>query len=164
MAGAEAESPPEEDTVVDGADDGAEEQRAPKVLRSPKSPTVEEIEEHEASEHVAYRTWCGHCVRARGLRERHARIPEEEIAQRSFPVIGIDYFWNGKSDKEREHELPSLQVKDERSGVTWAEDMDAPVRIDLPEATGKLSPEPAKKDFVARHLCVTRKDVQDALR
>ena len=72
---------------------------------------MEEIEEHEASGHVTYRTWCGHCVRA-------ARIPEEEKAQRSFPVIGIDNFWNGKSDKEREHELPSLQVKDEHSGMT----------------------------------------------
>ena len=90
-------------------------------MRSPKSPTVEEIEdEREASGHVAYRTWCGHCARARGLRERHAHIPEEEKAQRSFPAIGIDYFWNGESDKEREHELPSLQVKDEHSGMTWA--------------------------------------------
>lgn len=41
------------------------------------------------------------------------------------------------------------------------EDVDAAVRIDLPEATEKLSPEPVKKDFLARNLYVTRKDVED---
>ena len=118
-AGNEAVSPTEEDTFVDGADEGAE-QRAPKRLRSPKSPTQEEIDEHEVTDHTTYRTWCGHCVRARGLRERHVKVSEDEKAQRAFPMISLDYFWKGANDREREHELPSLQVKDEHSGMTWA--------------------------------------------
>ena len=100
--------------------DGVDEQRAPKVLRSPKSPTEQEIEEHESTGHVSYRTWCGHYVRSKALHERHHRVEESEKSERALPVIGIDYFWYGQDDREREHELPSLQVKDEHSGMVWS--------------------------------------------
>ena len=35
-------------------------------------------------------------------------------------MIGIDYSWHGQDDREREQELPSLQVKDEHSGMVWS--------------------------------------------
>eukprot|EP00435_Cladocopium_sp_Y103_P036193 s510_g9.t1 len=118
--GEQAVSPqPEDDVILDGEDDTAE-QRAPKVLRGPKSPTEQEIEEHEAAGRVTFRSWCGHCVRAKGLHERHSRVDAVEKADRAFPVVGIDYFWYGQDDQEREHELPSLQVKDEHSGMMWS--------------------------------------------
>ena len=59
-------------------------------------------------------------MRSRGLHARHPKIDEREKAERAFPVIGLDYFWFGKDEKERESELPSLQVKDEHSGMIWS--------------------------------------------
>lgn len=97
-----------------------EELRAPKVLRAPKAPTSREIEEHEATGHAVFRSWCGHCVRAKGLHERHHAVPQEEKDEKGIPTISIDYFWFGKEgDPAREAELPNLQVKDEHSGMFW---------------------------------------------
>ena len=98
--------------------------RKPKLLRSPVSPTKEEIEEHEATGHTIHRTWCGHCMRARGLHERHPSEPEQGKDERGLPIVSMDYFWMGRDSKNRpevepEGELPSLQVKDEYTGYMW---------------------------------------------
>ena len=86
-----------------------EEARAPKVLRSPTSPTAEEIEEHEAIGHAIHRAWCGHCIRARGLRKQHKATPSRD--DRGLP--------RGEG-RGAEGELPNLQVKDESAGMLWA--------------------------------------------
>ena len=59
----------------------------PKALRSPSSPTAEEIEEHEMMGHAVHRTWCGHCMRSRGLTEQHQVAKHED---KGIPTLGID--------------------------------------------------------------------------
>ncbi|CAJ1387436.1 unnamed protein product, partial [Effrenium voratum] len=98
--------------------------RKPKLLRSPVTMTVDEIEEHETQATI-HRTWCGHCMRARGLHERHASEAQKGKDERGLPIISMDYFWMGKDSKNRdvpdpEGELPSLQIKDEHTGFVWA--------------------------------------------
>lgn len=88
------------------------------MLRGPKNPTEREIEERGNGPRDVQN--CGHCVRARALRERHPRLDVEEKDERAHPLIGIDYFYFGQTDEERERELPGLQVKDEHSGMMWA--------------------------------------------
>ena len=95
-----------------------EEARAPKVLRSPTSPTAEEIEEHEAIGHAIHRTWCGHCIRARGLHEQRKATPSRD--DRGLPTVSLDYFYFGGEGRGTEGELPNLQVKDESTGMLWA--------------------------------------------
>ena len=95
--------------------DGAEafEGRKPKPLRSPSSPTVEEIEEHEMMGHAVHRSWCGHCIASRGLVEQHRQVKEED---KGIPTLSLDYYFFGEEDKG----LPHLQVKDEWSGMLWS--------------------------------------------
>ena len=85
----------------------------PKALRAPTSPTAEEIEEHEMIGHSVHRSWCGHCVRARGMLEKHPAMAHEEKA---LPTLGIDYYFFGKQDEG----LPHLQVTDDCSGMSWS--------------------------------------------
>ena len=86
--------------------DGTEEVegRRPKVLRSPTTPTAEEIEEHEALGHAVHRTWCGHCMRARGMVEQHRDVEHRDDA---VPTLHMDYFFlNEKDEDNKEHGLP----------------------------------------------------------
>jgi hypothetical protein len=55
-----------------------EEAQQPKQLRDPGQPTQAERDEHESHGHVAYRTWCQHCVAARGRGQAHKPSPEGE--------------------------------------------------------------------------------------
>ena len=98
-------------------EDDVGEARPPKKLRDPGAPTQEEIDDHEASGHVVHRSWCGHCLRARGLVERHHLQGGED---RAIPTISLDYYYYGKRDRDQERELPGLQVKDEHSGTVWS--------------------------------------------
>ena len=100
--------------------DGVEEVEGqrPKVLRSPLTPTAEEIEEHEALGHTIHRTWCGHCMRSRGMVEQHREVEHRDDA---IPTLHMDYFFfNEKDEDNREHGLPHLQVKDSFSKMSWA--------------------------------------------
>eukprot|EP00438_Fugacium_kawagutii_P000480 Skav216940 [mRNA] locus=scaffold3396:50058:57739:+ [translate_table: standard] len=99
-----------EEEVVEG--------RKPKALRSPVSPTAAEIEEHEMTGHTIHRTWCGHCMRARGLVEQHRKVSHEE---KGIPTLGIDYFFFGEDEKGLTH----LQCKDDHSGMYWASSVPA---------------------------------------
>ena len=47
------------------------ESQVPTVKISPKSLTPQEVEAHQASGHVQYRSWCRYCVTARGIGHQH---------------------------------------------------------------------------------------------
>ena len=49
-------------------------------------PTQAEQDEHYATGHAAYRSWCEHCVKGRGRASPHAVVSEGEL-----PEIGVDY-------------------------------------------------------------------------
>ena len=99
----------------DVEDEEASEGLKPKVLRSPSDPSPAEVEEHEALGHSVHRSWCGHCMRSRGLMEKHTKQKEED-KNPSIPTLGIDYYYLG----EKEEGLPHLQVRDSHTGMSWA--------------------------------------------
>lgn len=56
------------------------------------------------------RSWCGHCMRARGLMERHTQQKEEG---EGLPVLAMDYFFFSKDEQG----LPHLQVRDSHTNM-----------------------------------------------
>ena len=66
----------------------AEEETASKALSSPPQPTPQMIEDHRASGHLPFRSWCPACVRGRGKSVAHKQVDRSEEA---VPTISIDY-------------------------------------------------------------------------
>ena len=54
-------------------EDVGEEARRPRLIPTPVMPQAWEVEEHNAMGHVQYRSWCQHCVAARGVGQRHTQ-------------------------------------------------------------------------------------------
>ena len=65
--------------------DGFEEAVAPRVPPAPAKPTQAEQDEHYATGHAAWRSWCEHCVKGRGRASPHAVVSEGEL-----PEVGVD--------------------------------------------------------------------------
>ena len=55
-----------------------------------------ERDEHEASGHAVYRTWCEHCVAAKGQGNPH--IADGEVCE--VPEIGFDYAYMASGDSK----------------------------------------------------------------
>ena len=66
--------------------DGGEEAVAPKVPPVLAKPTQAEQDEHCATGHAAYRSWCEHRVRGRGRVSPHLSVPEGELLG-----VGVGY-------------------------------------------------------------------------
>ena len=69
-----------------------------KKLVAPSAPTAADREEHTASGHAVFRTWCRECCFGRGRRHQH-RAGGIETA---IPAIAIDYGYLN----ERDDQLP----------------------------------------------------------
>ncbi|CAK0851674.1 unnamed protein product [Prorocentrum cordatum] len=67
-------------------------------MRSPCDPTPKEVEEHEASQHLPFRSWCPDCVKGRGAATAHADLAAE--LEHETPTISTDYFFLGGSDQQ----------------------------------------------------------------
>ena len=94
-------------------------------IRAPTDPTPEEVEEHESTGHVQYRTWCRHCVAGRGAGQQHRTRDEEARSQDGIPVISCDYTFmmvNGEDDGRAK---PILVMKDSRTKSVAATFVDA---------------------------------------
>ena len=70
--------------------DGGEEAVAPRVPPVPAKPTQAEQDEHYATSHAAYRSWCEHCVKGRGRASPHAVVSEGEL-----PEVGVECAYLG---------------------------------------------------------------------
>ena len=68
-----------------------------KVKAAPRKPSQSEVEEHMASGHVNYRSWCPHCVRGQAVNDPHKSAKEES----EHPIISMDYTYFGESSEER---------------------------------------------------------------
>eukprot|EP00435_Cladocopium_sp_Y103_P065145 s364_g27.t1 len=108
---------PGEVEIEDPYQEAGEESSKKIAIRVPRVPTEEERREHEIS-HIPYRSWCGDCVRGKGLssaHKQHARDDEDRGQRR--PLVAIDYFYLGR-DEERS--LPILAMVEEQTGRTYA--------------------------------------------
>ena len=90
-AGSSRERLQEEEAPVPAVPEGTEEGRIPRVKRTPKQPTPEEIREHKAT-HLPFRDWCPHCCFGRGVSDHHCAREEEE--KPTIPTISIDYAYS----------------------------------------------------------------------
>ena len=87
------------------------------AIKVPIQPTDEERREHEIS-HIPYRSWCGDCVRGKGLTSAHRRHSQgEEEKEQRRPLIALDYFYLGQDE---EQSLPILAMVEEKTGRTYA--------------------------------------------
>ena len=90
--------------------DGGEEAVAPRPPVLAK-PTQAEQDEHYATSHAAYRSWCEHCVKSRGRVSPHVIVPEGEL-----PEVGVDYAYLGPEGSQ----VTILVCKCKRTGCLAA--------------------------------------------
>ena len=87
------------------------------MLRAPIKVTKAERDAHEIT-HTPYRSWCRHCVRARGRNTPHRRRDGQE-EESGAPRISMDYFFMSTRDEEASKN-PILVLLDESTGETFA--------------------------------------------
>ena len=90
---------------------GGEEVIAPRVPPVTAKPTQAEQDEHYATGHAAYRSWCEHCVKGRGRASPHAVVSEGEL-----PEVGVDYAYLGPEGSQ----VAILECKCKRTGCLAA--------------------------------------------
>ena len=59
-----------------------------RVIRAPHAPTPEQIEKHNASMHLPYRSWCPICVWGRGKEKAHVK---QDGPHSDMPFFSCDY-------------------------------------------------------------------------
>ena len=89
---------------VEGFDENAEEDCAPKwISPDPGQPTQSEIDDHNV-DHWPYRCWCEACVKGRGVGEAH-RGEGRRAGGSAVPVIALDYLFVTSEHVWRREEL-----------------------------------------------------------
>ena len=88
----------------------SEEVAVPKAVRSPLEPTNAEVDEHELLGHVQFRSWCRHCVAARGVGQQHRSQAEEP--EGALPTVSSDYCYMSQTDEET---MPIIVIRDRRT-------------------------------------------------
>ena len=85
-----------------------DEVQASRARLGPQQPTEQDRADHEASGHVAYRSWCRHCVSARGVGQQHrTRGPDGDTA---VSLVVADYAY--MADEGSSDTLPILVLRD----------------------------------------------------
>ena len=83
-----------------------------KMQRIPEVATQTMIDEHEATGHAIFRSWCAHCRAAYGLTHRHLR---QDHAGELWPTVSSDFYYMQDEPKEGEikpQPPPFLAVRD----------------------------------------------------
>ena len=94
----------------------ASEAQQAKPLASPCTPSSAEVEAHSLT-HLPYRSWCVHCVRAKGPAGAHKT--KEEETEMIVPKLSIDYLFAGQAkDKRPLTGLCFLDKKSKRVSAT----------------------------------------------
>ena len=86
------------------AEEEGEEGREAVAMPSPMAPSRKEREQHELT-HTPYRSWCPHCVRARGRNRAHRA--SKEPGKTGVPRISFDYFFFNDEDEKANKNLCS---------------------------------------------------------
>ena len=94
----------------------AQERPARQTRRRPAQPTPEEVFEHEQNGHEPYRSWCRACVSGRGRADAHVSRP---AAEKSIPIVGVDYgyMWNRTSEATDEVQEEDVAGENPPDGV-----------------------------------------------
>ena len=100
------------------AEEEGEEGREAVAMPSPMAPSRKEREQHELT-HTPYRSWCQHCVRARGRNRAHRA--SREPGKAGAPRISFDYFFFNDED-EKANKNPMLVMVDESTGENTHEE------------------------------------------
>ncbi len=87
-----------------------------RVKKNPVLPSEKQVEEHYASNHVPYRSWCKACVMGKGVNSAHFRTDKEE--EQAVSTVSIDYAFMTHDDvKESEAGyMPILVMLDRNTG------------------------------------------------
>ena len=90
-----------------------------RVKKNPALPSEKDVEEHYASNHVPFRSWCKACVMGKGVNSAHFKTNREE--EQSVTTVSMDYAFMTNDD-----------VKDSEQGYM-------PILVMLDRNTGKLN-------------------------
>ena len=90
-----------------GPDQAGEEMADVRVQRSPAQPSRQEVDEHEATCHSVYRSWCKVCIESRGIGQQHRAAESDN--ETSLPEVCMDYFY--MSDETGVKPLPHIVLK-----------------------------------------------------
>ena len=69
--------------------------RNPRKLQDPKLPSKKEVEDHNLSGHMPYRSWCTFCVMGRGKAAPHYKQTRAD----GLPELHMDYCFMATEDK-----------------------------------------------------------------
>ena len=108
------------DEAMEEAIEEVEESVRPKLVEAPEDLTQEEIDEHEGTGRVIYRSWCRHCVAGRAIGQPRRTRSEEQKARSLVPTVALDYAFMSRSDEEEERAKPILVIKDEKTQMVRA--------------------------------------------
>ena len=97
-------------------DEGSHESVQPRLPQTVSLPSQREVDEHEATGCAVYRSWCPHCVGARGRAERHTRVENES----DFPELWFDYGFMGELNETE----PMIIARDAKLGHFAASTVD----------------------------------------
>ena len=79
-----------DDDEEDGGE-SAEDGQPAKAIRSPHEPAKEAVDEHEFT-HVAFRSWCVHCLNDKARNSPHkASTHKEEDKESTATTVSMDY-------------------------------------------------------------------------
>jgi len=90
-----------EEIAVQDDDIEDQEVEVQKTAPNPLLPSAEEVDEHRASGHHPYRSWCRECVEGRAVGEHHRRGDHEKL----IPTIAFDYFFLTAEGLQRREDL-----------------------------------------------------------
>ena len=112
-----------EEDLVNAMDEeirGVPEIRVPLTVKSPASPTADEVQTHNLT-HNPYQSWCPVCVAAQGKEDAHRRDGNNEDAEGALKTIGIDYGFIGDGQEgDNPNQAKLIVAKDFESGALWA--------------------------------------------
>ena len=111
---------PEGMEVEDGSHELEDEYQVPRRTVEPNGASAAERVEHEMLGHAQYRSWCRHCVAARGVGQQHRQVAEDP-RQAEVAEVVMDCFFLGE---EREVQ-PHIVVKDRKSEAYYARSLDS---------------------------------------
>eukprot|EP00971_Amphidinium_carterae_P002755 54423-Amphidinium_carterae.5 len=100
--------------------DEDEEFQEPRRVQDVETVSRSEREQHELLGHVECRSWCQHCVSARGVGQPRRSVPEDPL-DTSVPEIVLDYYFLGEENETMPHSV----LKDRGSDAYFSSCLDA---------------------------------------